>query len=377
MAKDDVAHEIELQAARFEAILETARDAIISINEQGLITLFNQAAEEIFGFEASEVLGKNVSLLMPEPYRREHDQYLRSYQQTGEARAIGRIRKVEGQRKNGEVFPMELSVSEVNAAGETLYTAVIRDVAERREAELELGRLRHLSMQRQRLADIGALTAKIVHDLANPLAALSMVSQGIVRKIERSPETTIDSIRPQAERLVGTAQRLDSLLGEFKDFARGQRLDLQTVDLGALVGAVERFWTPEASLRGIEIVVVPPPEPIELSADADKLNRVFDNLVKNSVDALDGLGGTVEIRIERVPDGEGGARIRFADSGPGLPRDVDVFALFETTKSTGTGLGLPICRQILAAHGGEILVAEDEPGAVFYIELPSRTPAIT
>ncbi len=368
MAKEGALHSIEVQAARFEAILTTARDAIISINGDGLITLFNRAAESIFEFPASEVLGKNVSMLMPSPYREDHDRYLRSYQETGEARAIGRIRKVEGQRKSGETFPMELSVSEVRVGEEILYTAVIRDMAERQRAQAEMDRLRLLSRQRERLADIGALASKIVHDLANPLAALSMVSQGILRRIERAPEAAIETVRGQAERLVGTAQRLDALLGEFKDFARGQRLDFQDVDVAGLLRTVEEFWKPEAIRNGVVLDVQGPAEAVSLRADAEKLHRVFDNLVKNALDAIDGPG-RIEIRVE--PAAAGRVRIRLADSGPGLPEGVDVFALFETTKAGGTGLGLPICRQILVAHGGDISVDKgDSAGAVFQIDLP-------
>lgn len=380
LAQDDASHAIEVQAARFEAILTTARDAIISINGDGDITLFNTAAEGIFGFGREEVLGRNVSILMPPPYREEHDGYIRSYQRTRQARAIGQIRKVEGLRKNGERFPMELSVSEVRVGDEVLYTAVIRDVAERRRNQLELERLRVLSLQRQRLADIGALTAKIVHDLANPLAALSMVSQGILRRIERSAEAPIETVRSQAERLVATAQRLDALLGEFKDFARGQRLELQDVDIGGLLRAVEQFWKPEAARLGVELVVDTPDLPVSLRADSEKLHRVFDNLVRNALDALDGVDGAgrIEVTVGAMPGGR--IRIRFTDSGPGLPEGIDVFALFETTKSTGTGLGLPICRQILAAHGGEISVARPDGsadrGATFHIDLPLHGPPL-
>jgi PAS domain S-box-containing protein len=103
---------LQLQEVRWQAILNTARDAIIGIDPTGRVTLFNHAAEEIFGYTAAEVLGQNVTRLMPSPYREEHDAYLAAYRATGVAKAIGRIREVTGRRKNGDVFPMELSVSE-------------------------------------------------------------------------------------------------------------------------------------------------------------------------------------------------------------------------------------------------------------------------
>lgn len=363
----------ELQAARFEAILRTARDAIVSIDRTGRITLFNRAAEDIFGFTADEVLGQDVVVLMPSPYREEHGDYLRAYEETGVPKAIGRIRTVEGLRKSGETFPMELSVSEVRVADEVLYTAVIRDVSERHRAEKELARLRRLSEQSQRLADIGALTAKIVHDLANPLAALSMVSQGILRRIDRSPEARVETIRPQAERVVTTAQRLDALLAEFKDFARGQRLEVGDVDLATLLAAVEAFWEAEANAAGVTLEVELPTQPVVLRGDREKLHRVFDNLLKNAIDAIGGGGGS--IRVRAAEDDAGGVRVRVQDTGPGIPADIDVFALFESTKPEGTGLGLAICRQIVEGHGGTISAGSlPSGGAVFEVDLPRHGP---
>ena len=168
----DTLRSLQLNEARWQAILDTARDGIISIDAEGRIRAFNRSAEQIFGYEANEVLGQNVGLLMPEPYRSEHDRYLRQYAATGVRKAIGRIRAVEGRRKNGEIFPVELSVSEARAGSDLIYTAIVRDVTERRRAEAKLRELQHLAQQRERLADMGAITAEIAHDLGNPLAAL-------------------------------------------------------------------------------------------------------------------------------------------------------------------------------------------------------------
>ncbi len=165
---------LELNEARWQAVLATARDAIISIDRSGRITLFNQAAEGIFGYSAEEVTGQNVKMLMPALYADQHDQYLENYRTTGRPQAIGRIREVEALRKNGEVFPIELSVSEARVGRQLLYSAIIRDVTERRRAQARGAELEELSQQRERLADIGAITAKIVHDIGNPLAGLSI-----------------------------------------------------------------------------------------------------------------------------------------------------------------------------------------------------------
>ena len=132
----------QLDQARWAAVLDTARDAIVSIDRDGIVTLFNRAAEEIFGYSASEVLGENIRMLMPPPYHEEHDQYLQNYHKTHVTKVIGRIRYVEARRKNGEVFPIEVSVSEAQVGDEVLFTAIIRDATERKRMEEALRRER-------------------------------------------------------------------------------------------------------------------------------------------------------------------------------------------------------------------------------------------
>ncbi len=143
---------LEIESRRWQSVLDTAQDAIISIDPHGRITLFNRAAEEIFGYRADEVLQQNVTLLMPSPYREQHDQFLRNYQATGEAKAIGRIRHVEARRKSGETFPIELSVSEARVGDTVLYSAIIRDVSERARMEAAL---RERMRQQEAVAELG------------------------------------------------------------------------------------------------------------------------------------------------------------------------------------------------------------------------------
>lgn len=366
---------VETALARWRKVLETTRDGIVSIDRSSRITAFNRAAEAIWGFTADEVLGQDVKCLMASPYREQHADYVAHYERTGEKRAIGAIREVEGCRHNGEIFPLELSVTETKVAGEVSYTAILRDVSKRKEAEAELRRLHRIAQERRRMADIGAITAKIVHDMANPLAAISMVSEGILRRIERVPEAPVTVVQGQAERLLTTTRRLDQLLAEFKDFTRGQRLRLRAVDLGALFRSLAEFWLPEARSHGLSLHVEPPPEGCPLRGDVDKLHRVFDNLLKNSIEAIDGPDGAIELRVRSADNERLVLEVR--DSGPGFPSEVDAFALFETTKPHGTGLGLPICQQIVEAHGGTLRIDRNvEAGAAILVDLPSNGPPI-
>ncbi len=494
-------YDLQVADARWRAVLGTVRDAIIAIDHEGRVTLFNPAAEQVFGYGADEVLGHNVSLLMPLPYRDEHDEYLRRYQRTGEARAIGRIRSVQGRRKSGEVFPIELSVSESRLGEEVLYTAILRDISERLAteealrferdfaerlietaqmivlvldtdgriirynahmeqlsgrrladvrgadwftsfvperdrvrmravcmdalgagqlrghvspivtgggserhiewssktlldgernlvgllctgedvtdriaAQLELRELQRAAQERARLADIGAITAKIVHDLGNPLAALSMQAQLILRRARRGDFQPVAPVREPAEQILRTLRRLESLVHEFTDFARDQRLDVRTIHVGSFLASCVELWQPLAAERGIALALADPGGTLALHADEVMLRRVIENLIKNAIEAVD--RGPGEVVISATVPSTGKICITVADNGPGVPEGIDVFRLFETTKPEGTGIGLAVAKQLIVAHGGIIEHIPRFPrGTAFRIELPLEGPA--
>jgi PAS domain S-box-containing protein len=264
----------------------------------------------------------------------------------------------------------------LNESGEPMMVGGVGvDITEREQAEAKLRELQRLAHQRERLADIGAITAQIVHDLGNPLAGVSMQAQLIVRRAQRDESQPVSTILKPMERIVAEVHRLDALIKEFMDFSREQRLDLKSVDLRRfLQHSVVDFWEPLASARGIELTLEISDELPSIMADEEKLHRVFENLVKNAVEAID--QGPGRIRIHAVAVGSEQVRISVEDTGPGIPQELEVFRLFETTKPHGSGLGLPIVRQIVLAHGGGIGFARLEPhGTVFSIELLRSGPA--
>jgi signal transduction histidine kinase len=207
----------------------------------------------------------------------------------------------------------------------------------RKEIEEELRQAEALARQRERLADIGALTARIVHDVGNPLAGLSMLTQRVARRLERDPSQPLGSIRDVVGQLSDTTRRLDVMIRDFKSFARDQRLDLSTLDLPDFVEQALAAWRPEAQYRGITLSgVVGSPIP-SITADAANQRRVFDNLLKNALEAIGRGPGEITLSVA-FPTRE---KVRFtvADTGPGFPSDLKPFSLFETTKPEGTGLG--------------------------------------
>ena len=358
--------------ARLRAVVATVPTGIVSIDGEGRIRSFNRAAEGMFGHAAAEVLGQNVRVLMPSPDREKHDDYLARYRRTGVATIIGIGREVLGQHKDGSTFPLALTISDTVLRGEHLFTAVLRELTDEKAVQERARTLERRMLQYQRLADIGAVTARIAHDFGNPLAGLAMTAQAMLRRMDSDAALPAQLVRPQTERLLATVRRLDSLLQEFKDFAREQRLTLEPIALTGFLEESMRAWQPEADHRGVTLRL-DAVDDFTVQIDRDKFQRVFDNLLKNAFEAVDHGPGEVCIRTARHADTQ--IRISITDTGPGIPEGVDVFALFETTKPQGTGLGLPICEQIVIAHGGGLDFAPVTPhGTVFSVDLPIGCP---
>jgi two-component system sensor kinase FixL len=355
--------------ARARAVLDTTASAIISIDAQGQVATFNQAAERMFGYAAAEVIGRNVKMLMPAPYREEHDDYLRRYVETGVRKIIGVGREVTGLRKDGTAFPVNLAVNDTVLHGEHLFTGVLRDLTQQKEADERERKLLEQALQNARLADIGAMTTRIAHDFGNPLAGLQMTAQRLRLLLLHEP-VQVERVKAVADSILETTKRLDTIVWDFKEVAREPRLKLRDVVLPGFLKEVVTAWQQEADGRGIVInVEFGDRELPVIRVDPDKLRRLMDNLVKNALEAIEHGPGVV--RIAAALQGRDTVRILVEDTGPGIAEGTNVFALFETTKPTGTGLGLAICKQIALVHGGDIKCSPRVPhGTIFCVELP-------
>jgi PAS domain S-box-containing protein len=251
----------------------------------------------------------------------------------------------------------------------------IGDFIVRKRAEESLRVSQELALRHERLAELGAIAAKIVHDLGNPLAGLLMQAQLILRRARDDDTRPIGTVIGPAEQIVATARRLDALIRGFKGFARERRLEIGDVHLPRLLRDIVAFWEAEAAERGITLTLEAPEEAPPVRGDADQLRRVLDNLLKNAIEAIDRGPGAVGIAMS-MPSPER-VRISIEDTGPGVPETLDVFGLFQTTKPQGTGLGLAIAKQIVMLHGGGIELGLRAPhGAAFHIDLPRRGPAL-
>ncbi|HEX9660736.1 MAG TPA: PAS domain S-box protein, partial [Candidatus Binatia bacterium] len=354
--------EIRRSANWLERLIDATQDAVVSIDRRGCIVLFNAAAERVFGYGVKEIAGRKVNDLMAEPYASEHDQYIERYEKTGEARAIGRIRTVTAKRKNGELFPIELSVTEIEADNEVHYAAFIRDISEKERLHAQL-------VENERLVAIGTTAAKIGHELANPLNGMSLTIQLLEQRLRKQSNLLDSQITSTVNRLHTEVSRLSTLLEQFRSLSRREKFDFQRTTLTALVGEAIEIEMPRYAELGIQVECsfsssLPP-----ITVDIDKMKQVIFNLTKNAAEAMAG-GGKISIKGSVS---ENSMVLEISDTGTGIPAGIDIFEPFFTTKPQGTGIGLSVVQQIVSAHGGSISYSSEHgKGTTFVITLPQK-----
>lgn len=344
-------------------LVATTQDAVVSIDRRGCVVLFNASAERIFGYTAGEIVGRKVNVLMAEPYASEHDGYVARYERTREPHAIGRIRKVSAKRKDGTEFPIELSVTEIEVDEEVHYAAFLRDVSETTE-------LHARAVENERLAAIGGTAARIGHEIANPLNGIYLTLQLLEQRLARrpSPDERVAADILKVKREIG---RLNQLVQEFRTLARKQAYRFRPTHLLTLLDEVVDLQRPVCEASGIIVVRSSAADLPAVDIDDDKLKQALLNVVKNAIEAMV-HGGKLTIEAGRSGDD---IIIAVSDTGTGITPDTDVFAPFFTTKKEGSGLGLIIVRQIVAAHGGAITYdSRLGEGTTFRIILPLSSP---
>ena len=341
-------------------LVETTQDSVLSIDRKGRIVLFNAAAERTFGYSRNEIAGQKVNVLMPEPYVSQHDEYIARYERTGEAHAIGLIRTVTAKRKNGDVFPIELSVTEVPTDEVVHYAAFIRDISDKTRLQEQL-------LESERLAAIGATAAKIGHEIANPLHAIHMTAQMLACQLENE-EIPAGQIASDLKTIMSETARLNALLRQFRMISRKETYDFHPLDVAALIKEVADTCHAVWRHQKIDFEDVLDSNLPPVSGDRDKLKQVILNLYKNCAEAMPG-GGKITVRGSSTKTG---VLVEITDTGTGIPPDVDIFEPFATTKIGGTGIGMVVVRQVVIAHRGSITYhSEPGKGTSIFIALPA------
>ena len=361
-------------ASTFDVLMDAAVDAIILIDDRGAILRFNRAAQKMFGYPADFVRGKNVSMLMPEPDRSKHDAYLERYLKSGNAEIIGREREVSGVRSTGLVFPMRLSVGEVRREhGGKQFVGILRDLSEQKAIEEQVHQLEEQLVHADRLVILGELTAGIAHEINQPLTAIAAYADAGRHLVERSVDASPEDLHGICERIGEQSRRAAEVVQRLRKLVRTGTVSKASHDLNKIIRNTLLLFEYELNKSGIDLVFMAGEGLRNLYVDEIQIQQILVNLVKNSLDAINAVGqsdGRIEIQVKIV-----GKEVAVAvqDNGPGVPAILrpQLFDSFFTTKPKGVGLGLSICKNIAAAHGGSLgYTSPAEGGSCFTLRLP-------
>lgn len=365
-------------AAHLRSILATVPDAMVVIDERGHILSFSAAAEQMFGFTQAEVVGENVSILMPSPDRERHDGYIERYRETGAKKIIGTGRVTTARRRDGSTFPIELSVGEAMTPEGRVFTGFIRDLTESQTAERRLHQLQDELAHVARVSAVGSLASALAHELNQPLAAITNymeAAQGLVDDDAVDPELLREAVSSAAEQ----ALRAAKIVRRLRDFiARGETVR-QVESLKKLVREASALALLGAGKNEIEVRVALDPMADLVNVDAIHVQQILFNLIRNALEAMEEARvKRLEIQSTRLPDGM--VELSVSDSGAGLSPDVaaNLFEPFRTTKGSGMGLGLSICRTLVEAQGGRIRAKPSASGGstfAFTLPLAEAVPA--
>ncbi|MCA9085315.1 MAG: PAS domain S-box protein [Planctomycetaceae bacterium] len=361
-ADASIRRELE-QTAHWRAVLDTAVDAIITIDSQGTILTVNVAASEMFGYPVDALLNQNISILMPEPYRSEHNGYLQEYIRTGKAAIVGIGRKVTAICSDGTELPVHLAVSAFDVNGQKRFTGIIRDLSELDSVQQQL-------LQSERLAAIGQMVTGLAHESRNALQRAQAHLDMLSLDLEEMPEQL-----DLAQRSKHALQDLHRLYEEVKGYAAPIQLEYRPVRLTTIWRKVWAHLESERAEKQINLKETPECDELQVEVDIHRMEQVFRNIMENSIHACSEKGC---ITISYAPDRlhrVDAVRINIQDDGHGLTTEAaqHLFDPFFTTKQKGTGLGLAIVERIILAHGGMISATALQPhGTIISIVLPSK-----
>lgn len=368
---------LQRREAHLASVLDTVPDATVVIETGGTIVSFNSAAERQFGYTPQEAIGSNVSMLMPSPYREQHDGYLSRYLTTGERRIIGTDRVVVGQRKDGSTFPMTLAVAEMKSTGTVYFTGFIHDLTENQESAARLEEANTELARLARLNELGEMASTLAHELNQPLSAIANYVQGCSRLLEKLDDEHAVRMRGALDEAARQALRAGDIIRHLREFVTRGDTEKQPEDVKKLVEEAGALALVGSREQGIKSIFEFEQEGCMVVVDRVQIQQVLINLMRNAMEAMrDSDRRELIVRVRA--QGEELVAVEISDTGPGIPDDIapQLFQPFVTSKPSGMGIGLSISKRIIESHGGEISVSRnDNGGATFIFTLPAMTEA--
>jgi two-component system CheB/CheR fusion protein len=353
--------------ARMRAVIDGVADAIVTIDEHGAIQSVNAATTRMFGYSAEELSGRDVDALVASPHDGLHAGYLERYMRTGESGIMGRTREVNGRRKDGSVFPLELTISEIQHGGERLFIGFARDLSERRQFEARLNRLHS-----NRLDTMADMATALAHEINQPLAAASNYVSAARHMLGAKAESSVPAVDEALEKAASQMLRAGQIISHLREFmGRGEPNKLEQ-SLHDLIRSACELVTPAAREAEVQVALRLDAAEDAVLADRVQIEQAIVNLSRNAIEAMSGQEGERKLTISTSLENDM-IRTDITDTGTGVSPSAyaELFVPFTSTKATGLGVGLSISRSIIEAHYGSIW-AEANPGggAKFSFTLP-------
>jgi len=356
-------------------LLATAVDGMLVIDEQGNVLIYNKACERLFGYSPEEVIGQNIRMLMPAPYRDEHDGYMKAYRETGQKKIIGIGREVAALRKDGSTFPIYLSVGEGQLGDMRVFVGIVHDITERREAVRRLQEAQSELVHMSRINEMGQMTSSLAHELNQPLAAIMNYLNAAGRIVSKLEGAEVARVRELMQKASDQSARAGQIIRHLRDFVEKREHNRSEEDINTLVTEAVEFALLGSDDMDVKVDIqlsdgLPP-----VLADRIQIQQVVLNLARNAVEAMQEVP-VRELTVTTARREDEFVCTTIADTGPGLAPEVaeKLFQPFITTKEKGMGIGLSICWSIVDAHGGELWASRNESGGTsFHFRLPTKS----
>ena len=356
---------------KLRRVVDAALDGMVVIDAAGTVLLYNASCERLFGYAAEEVLGNNVNLLMTPRDRRHHDGYIRNYLLTGNAKVIGTGRDVTGRRKDGATVPLRLSVGELrDDADATLFIGTLHDLTETLRTRAHIAELQSELTQVARANAVGEMGSAIAHELTQPLSAVVGFVEASVALLDRSGGAVPAKVREYMDQAVTQSLRAGDVLRLLREFTARGDTERSVHDVNVVVEETCRLATLGTAADGIDLRLNLAADLPGVLIDRVQIQQVVVNLLRNSIDALrDTVAPAINVATLA---GRASVEVVVGDNGPGLSQEVRerVFEPFVSTKPEGIGIGLSICRTIVEAHGGRIVVDAGGGNTTFRFSIP-------
>jgi PAS domain S-box-containing protein len=372
--------DLQERDTKTQRIIDSALDAVLSIDERGNVTEWNAQAEQMFGWKRDEAVGRTLSeMLIPQQYRNAHDEGLQHFLNTGEGPLLNRRIEISAVHRDGNEFPVEVSIAPYQIDGTWEFSGFVRDITEKKVAEASARRQREMEMElahANRVATLGQLSASIAHEVNQPIGAAVTNAHAALRWLGATPPN-MDEVRQALSRIVTNGNRATDVLSRIRAFIKKAPPRKDGLDVNQAVQEVVALTRSEAKKNKVAVQMQLAEGLPVVQGDRVQLQQVLLNLIINAIEAMSvSDNGSRRLLISSARSESNDVSVEVQDSGPGLTEaSADkMFQAFYTTKSAGLGMGLSICRSIVEAHGGQLRAAAGDPtGAIFTFTLPASS----